>query len=241
MSTTNEKPIALDPNITENDISKKTVNIVTNNELGLSQEKNSREKKEGVKSPTEGRIHFKDEEPKRKSLNGVIENDIEAIDFKQNIVFEDDNDDDEKDEGEIGNDAVETMNAEKIIESGYLYKRSTKLKSWKKRWFVLRGTKLAYYKNEKEYKLMSIIELNTIHRVGKVNVSRPNVFGIVTLPRTYYVQGSNEEEVNKWIKSLNELIKINGGGSNINIRGRKMSLSDNQINMTSDNHKENNG
>jgi len=60
-------------------------------------------------------------------LNGVIDKDIEAIDFKQNIVCEED-DDDEREDCEYTNDAVETMNAEKIIESGYLYKRSTKLK-----------------------------------------------------------------------------------------------------------------
>ncbi|ORX48121.1 hypothetical protein BCR36DRAFT_82539 [Piromyces finnis] len=119
------------------------------------------------------------------------------------------------------------MNAEKIIESGYLYKRSTKIKSWKKRWFVLRGTKLAYYKNEKEYKLMSVIDLSTIHRVGKVNVSRPNVFGIVTLPRTYYVQGTNEEDVDNWIKSINELIKANS--NDVNHKVRKLSLSESNI------------
>lgn len=196
--------------------------------LGLTQEKNSREKGEALKSPTEGRIHFKDDVGKRKSLNGAMEKDLEEIDFKQNIVSDEDNDDDEKEECEYPNDAFETMNNEKIIKSGYLYKRSTKLKSWKKRWFVLRGTKLAYYKNDKEYKLMSVIDLNTIHRVGKVNVSRPNVFGIVTLPRTYYVQGTNEEEVDKWIKSINELIKMNDN-STLDSRIRKLSLSENQI------------
>jgi len=99
------------------------------------------------------------------------------------------------------------LNAEKIVESGYLYKRSSKLKNWKKRWFVLRGTKLAYYKNDKEYKLISVIDLSMIHQVGKVNVSRPNVFGIVTKPRTYYMQGTSEEEVDNWIKNIRELVK----------------------------------
>jgi len=82
---------------------------------------------------------------------------------------------------------------------------------------------------------MSVIDLNTIHRVGKINVSRPNVFGIVTLPRTYYVQGTNEEEVDKWIKSINELIKENGSSSGLNSRIRKMSLSENQICYKKDN------
>ncbi|OUM63516.1 hypothetical protein PIROE2DRAFT_61239 [Piromyces sp. E2] len=88
---------------------------------------------------------------------------------------------------------------------------------------------------------MSVIDLSTIHRVGKVNVSRPNVFGIVTLPRTYYVQGTSEEEVDNWIKSINELIKVNGGGgsNNINHRTRKLSLSENQNNKV--HPKENSG
>jgi len=240
MSTTNDNSIEL--NINNQESLKKQLNVNSNGGvvLDLTQEKNSREKGEALKSPTEGRIHFKDDNVgKRKSLNGVVEKDLEEIDFKQNIVSDEDNDDDEKEECEYPNDAFETMNNEKIIESGYLYKRSTKLKSWKKRWFVLRGTKLAYYKNDKEYKLMSVIDLNTIHRVGKVNVSRPNVFGIVTLPRTYYVQGTNEEEVDKWIKSINELIKINENNENstLDSRIRKMSLSENQIYHRKDNIK----
>jgi len=206
MSTSNEKLTEIENNKDStsknhiNDISKKDVVPI----LTTTQEKNSREGKE-LKSPdiNSNRIHFKaDQDDRRKSggLNtNLINKDIEAIDFKQNTVCDDD-DDDEKEESDFNVDAIDTMNAEKIVESGYLYIRSTKLKKWKKRWFVLRGTKLAYYKNEKEYKLISVIDLNTIHQVGKVNVSRPNVFGIVTLPRTYYMQGTSEEEKDKWIK-----------------------------------------
>ncbi|KAG5458507.1 MAG: hypothetical protein BJ554DRAFT_1250 [Olpidium bornovanus] len=36
-----------------------------------------------------------------------------------------------------------------IVKCGYLWKRGAKYNGWKKRWFVLRNQKLAYYKNEK--------------------------------------------------------------------------------------------
>jgi len=69
-----------------------------------------------------------DDKRRSAGLNtNLINKDIEAIDFKQNTVCDDD-DDDEKEECDFNVDAIDTMNAEKIVESGYLYIRSTKLK-----------------------------------------------------------------------------------------------------------------
>lgn len=60
-------------------------------------------------------------------------------------------DDAEADEDEL--DAHESMAPELvnevIIRSGFVYKRGEKRKTWKKRWAVLRASRLALYKNEK--------------------------------------------------------------------------------------------
>jgi hypothetical protein len=41
------------------------------------------------------------------------------------------------------------MEGERLINSGYLLKKGERRKTWKKRWFVLRTEKLAYYKDQK--------------------------------------------------------------------------------------------
>lgn len=45
------------------------------------------------------------------------------------------------------------MEGERLIKSGYLMKKGERRKTWKKRWFVLRTEKLAYYKDDKVCRL----------------------------------------------------------------------------------------
>ncbi|CAG8794306.1 7440_t:CDS:2 [Dentiscutata erythropus] len=102
-------------------------------------------------------------------------------------------------EGELNTEeAQETLQHETLVKAGYLAKRQERRKvgnkNWKKRWFVLRSTKLAYYKSEKEYELLKILDLNDIHAVAEVKVkNRSNVFGIVTPKRTFYVQAERKK------------------------------------------------
>ena len=44
---------------------------------------------------------------------------------------------------------------------GYLIKMGGKIKSWKKRWFVLRQSKLMYFENDSEEKLKGTVEVRT--------------------------------------------------------------------------------
>jgi len=41
------------------------------------------------------------------------------------------------------------VEGERVVKSGYLWKKGERRKNWKKRWFVLRTEKMAYYKDEK--------------------------------------------------------------------------------------------
>ena len=98
--------------------------------------------------------------------------------------------------------------------------------NWKKRWFVLRASKLAYYKNEKvgstaasalddqrltrdsaqEYQLLRLIDMSEVHTVASVELKRQeNSFGIVTPRRTYYVRASSRQDMLDWIERLNEV------------------------------------
>lgn len=58
-------------------------------------------------------------------------------------------DEDDTEDERIPDAAKGELMEEKIVKSGYLNKKSERRGNWKKRWFVLRPTKLAYYKDEK--------------------------------------------------------------------------------------------
>ncbi|EIE88142.1 hypothetical protein RO3G_12853 [Rhizopus delemar RA 99-880] len=79
-------------------------------------------------------------------------------------------------------------------------------KRWKKRWFVLRATKLAMYKDKKEYKLLRLIDLHEIHKVVQVTTKHKYkfVFAFVTPKRMYYVQANDQNDMNDWFYFINQ-------------------------------------
>ena len=50
--------------------------------------------------------------------------------------------------------------------------------------------------------MLHIIEIKDIHNVALVSTKREFVFGIVTKKRTYYIQASSKEELDKWLTQL---------------------------------------
>ncbi|KAI8601198.1 hypothetical protein EDD21DRAFT_290429, partial [Dissophora ornata] len=76
---------------------------------------------------------------------------------------------------------------------------------WKKKWFVLRTSKLAYYKDSKEYVLLRIIDIRDIHKAAEVVVkNRAGVFVILTPKRTFTVQAESVAEMEEWIEAINQ-------------------------------------
>ncbi|WVQ72917.1 hypothetical protein IAR50_002479 [Cryptococcus sp. DSM 104548] len=98
------------------------------------------------------------------------------------------------------------MEGERVIRSGYLWKKQEKRRTWKKRWFVLRTGKLAYYKDNKEYSLKKVVDLTAIHTVALVDMKKhDHAFGIVVPKRTYFVKASTIGEVEEWVHDINEM------------------------------------
>jgi hypothetical protein len=111
-----------------------------------------------------------------------------------------------------------------VLKAGYLWKKGKRRKvmhcfcctlhhsykpapllsqTWKKRWFVLRPAHLAYYKTSKEYQLLRLLELTDIHSCTLVNLKRHNhAFGLISSSRTYYLQASDAQEVQEWVKAI---------------------------------------
>ncbi|KAJ3413763.1 hypothetical protein HDV05_007582 [Chytridiales sp. JEL 0842] len=103
---------------------------------------------------------------------------------------------------------VDSMNIERVIRSGFLKKKGEQRKTWKKRWFVLRATRLSYYKNSKEYELLCVIALADVHTIAEVEHSkRSYVFGLVTRKRTYYLRAETASEMESWMHCLKEAWK----------------------------------
>jgi len=118
---------------------------------------------------------------------------------------EDEDEDDwrmaDKDKGNQGEEEEET-----IVKSGYLWKKGSRRKTWKKRWFVLRSPHLAYYKTSAEYQLLRLLDLNEVHSVTPVTLKKhTNTFGLVLPTRTLYLQAESQNEVTSWVSMLNEV------------------------------------
>jgi pleckstrin homology domain-containing family A member 1/2 len=77
--------------------------------------------------------------------------------------------------------------------------------TWKKRWFVLRPAHLAYYKTSAEYQLLKILDLGEVHSCTPISLKKhANTFGLVSPVRTFYLQANTQEEVQSWIKAIQD-------------------------------------
>ncbi|KAJ3503707.1 hypothetical protein NLJ89_g8312 [Agrocybe chaxingu] len=94
---------------------------------------------------------------------------------------------------------------EGVIKAGYLWKKGERRKTWKKRWFVLRPAHIAYYKSSAEYRLLHLLELSDVHSCTPVNLKRhDNTFGLISPTRTFYLQASTPQEVQAWVKAIED-------------------------------------
>ncbi|CAG8515875.1 5985_t:CDS:2 [Acaulospora colombiana] len=148
--------------------------------------------------------HEQQKKPSANALSDSSESDIEGAnqgDYLQG-------DETEPEGGLNPEEARETLKHENIIKCGYLEKKQEIRNNWKRRWFVLRPTKLAYYKSEKEYELLQNLDLNDIRAVAEVKLkNKTDVFGIVTPKRTYYVHAASKKELDEWVDAINKVKK----------------------------------
>lgn len=79
------------------------------------------------------------------------------------------------------------------------------LKTWKKRWFVLRPAQIAVYKSSAEYKLLRLLDLSDVHSCSPVALKRhANSFVMVFPTRTYYLQAEKDTDMQDWVDHINE-------------------------------------
>ncbi|XP_072845604.2 pleckstrin homology domain-containing family H member 2 [Pogona vitticeps] len=102
---------------------------------------------------------------------------------------------------------------EPLEKSGYLLKMGGKIKTWKRRWFVLKGGELLYYKSPSDVirKPQGQIELSASSRIvrgdGKQTVQ------LTTEKRTYYLTADSPNILEEWIKVLQNVLKVQAASS----------------------------
>jgi len=105
-----------------------------------------------------------------------------------------------------------------VNKSGYIYKEGEKVLSWKKRYMTIEieNGRMSYYTKDNKKERKGEILLKTIKdvRIEKNYKNKQFVFGIhTTIGRTYYIQGSDDENVVSWVESINEAINPSKTGS----------------------------
>ena len=81
--------------------------------------------------------------------------------------------------------------------SGYLKKMDLKFRNWNRRWFVLKGTELKYYKPNR-IALKGVINLDSWCKLAKGQ--SPEIFQLVTPRKTYHLVCKSEQECQEWVQ-----------------------------------------
>ncbi|XP_053167753.1 pleckstrin homology domain-containing family H member 2 isoform X2 [Hemicordylus capensis] len=97
---------------------------------------------------------------------------------------------------------------EPLEKSGYLLKMGGKIKTWKRRWFVLKGGELLYYKSPSDVirKPQGQIELCASSRIVKGDGKQ--TVQLTTEKRTYYLTADSPNILEEWIKVLQDFLKV---------------------------------
>ena len=85
-----------------------------------------------------------------------------------------------------------------IIKEGLLSKQGGQIKTWKQRWFVLRGHHLYYYKNAADKEPLGVIPLAN----SKITITEKSSFEVLTGRRNFFLRGNNKTEADAWITAM---------------------------------------
>lgn len=110
------------------------------------------------------------------------------------------------------------MDALRPYKEGWLTKQGAVVKNWKRRWFVLYKTQLAYFdgasggsrKERNGYILLKEVLPGSVHPVDEQMFGKPNVFQIETKDRTFYLQGDTVDIMDDWLDSILRSIQTRG-------------------------------
>eukprot|EP01128_Nolandella_sp_AFSM9_P005043 TRINITY_DN2386_c0_g1_i1.p1 TRINITY_DN2386_c0_g1~~TRINITY_DN2386_c0_g1_i1.p1 ORF type:complete len:456 (+),score=99.70 TRINITY_DN2386_c0_g1_i1:117-1484(+) len=93
---------------------------------------------------------------------------------------------------------------------GYLTKEGGRVKSWKRRWFVLGKETLSYYKTHKALKkVLGVIPLREVLKVTAIDHKKnPYMFTVVTPRRSYLIYADSRLIMKEWLDIIDEQLDI---------------------------------
>ncbi|KAM7156159.1 pleckstrin homology domain-containing family H member 1 isoform 1-T2 [Molossus nigricans] len=105
-----------------------------------------------------------------------------------------------------------SLGGESLEKSGYLLKMGSRVKTWKRRWFVLRQGQILYYKSPSDIirKPQGQVELNS--RCQLVRGEGAQTFQLVSEKKTYYLTADSPCLLEEWIRALQGLLKVQAVG-----------------------------
>lgn len=97
---------------------------------------------------------------------------------------------------------------EPLEKSGYLLKMSVRVKTWKRRWFVLKGGELLYYKSPSDVirKPQGHIELSASCSI--LRGDNKQTVQLATEKHTYYLTADSPNILEEWIKVLQSVLRV---------------------------------
>ncbi|KAG8186143.1 hypothetical protein JTE90_022731 [Oedothorax gibbosus] len=103
----------------------------------------------------------------------------------------------------------ETIRKDNFEKCGYLTKLGGKLKTWRRRWFVLKNGTLSYYKQQNDVgrKPQGQIMLDDVSRVNRADGA--STFEVATSKRTYILTADSNLTMEEWVKVLQNVIRRN--------------------------------
>ncbi|XP_037688397.1 pleckstrin homology domain-containing family H member 1 isoform X2 [Choloepus didactylus] len=104
------------------------------------------------------------------------------------------------------------LGRESLEKSGYLLKMGSRVKTWKRRWFVLRQGQIMYYKSPNDVirKPQGQVELNS--RCQLVQGEGAQTFQLISEKKTYYLMADSPSLLEEWIRVLQSLLKVQATG-----------------------------
>ncbi|KAM6171024.1 pleckstrin homology domain-containing family H member 1 [Erethizon dorsatum] len=104
------------------------------------------------------------------------------------------------------------LGTESLEKSGYLLKMGSRVKTWKRRWFVLRQGRIMYYKspNDVFLKPQGQVDLNSHCQI--VRGEGMQTFQLISEKKTYYLMADSPSLLEEWIWALQSLLKVQAMG-----------------------------
>ncbi|XP_043192150.1 pleckstrin homology domain-containing family H member 1-like isoform X2 [Amphibalanus amphitrite] len=110
-----------------------------------------------------------------------------------------------------GSYAAGSLKKAKALErSGYLTKLSGKLKTWRKRWFVLKDGSLMYWKSKHDVSRKAPQgEISLDERCRVTRQEGAHTFEVGTAKKTIYLTADNTSTVDEWVRVLQNVLRRN--------------------------------